>query len=92
MVWTTLSFNGKKYGITSVDELNVPEFSAYKETSILSSGIKLKLGRAARWFLSATVNNLLNQTVYFIQPYRSYHGALPGKGREFGLMLNYQIK
>lgn len=90
--WSSLSITGKKYGITSLDDLNRPVFSAYKETCLLNFGIKRLLDRAARWSLSASVNNLFNQTFYYIQPYRSYHGALPGKGREYSLILNYQFK
>lgn len=90
--WTSLSFTGKRYGITEIDDANNPVFSAYRETYILNLGVKRQLDKSARWSLAASVNNLLDQTIYYIQPYRSYHGALPGKGREYGLILNYNFQ
>ncbi len=90
--WTSLSFTGKRYGITELDNANNPVFSAYRETYILNLGIKRQLDKSARWSLVASVNNLLDQTFYYIQPYRSFHGALPGKGREYGLILNYNFQ
>lgn len=90
--WSLLNFIGRRYGITSMDNSGAPVFSAYGESYIFCVGIKRQLDKAARWCISSSVNNLFNQPVRYIQPYRSYHGALPGKGREFGLMFSYQIK
>jgi len=91
-VWSLFRFDGKKYGITSFDNTGLPVFTPYRESYVLNTGIKIQADKAARWSVSASINNLLDQPVYYVQPYRSYHGALPGKGREFVCMINYQIK
>lgn len=92
VVWSSFTFHGKKYGITSIEDSGSAVFSAYKETYVLNWGIKKEFDKAARWVVGASVNNLFDQPVYFIQPYKSFHGALPSKGREYCLTLNYHFK
>lgn len=91
-VWSLFTFNGKKFGITSLDEQGEPQFSAFKENFLINAGISHGIDKASRWTITASINNLLNQQVYYIQPYKSYHGALPGKGRELSLRLSYNVK
>jgi outer membrane cobalamin receptor len=90
--WSVLHFNGRKYGISSLDGSGKPVFSSYKESCLIHTGLKRQLDKEGRWSIAVSVNNVLDQPIYYVQPYNSLHGALPGKGRELGMILNYQIK
>lgn len=79
---------GKRYGYSSVDSLGNGIITAYNPQLQLNLFVGYKNAKNS-FSIGFGIRNITNQTILYIQPYNSYHNALPGMGREFNLKMAY---
>ncbi len=90
--WTAMSYASRSYGIDQLNSQGEPVFRRYEPHVLFHAGINFFLNRSKKWNLSLNVNNILNTDQRYVQPYKSLHAPLPGKGREWLFSITYELK
>jgi outer membrane cobalamin receptor len=90
-LWAATSYASRSYGIDRLNSQGEPVLKQYPPQVLFHTGLHFFLNRSKQWKVSLMVNNVLNTDQRYIQPYRSLHAPLPGKGREWLLSLTYEL-
>jgi hypothetical protein len=84
----SLTWMGSRYEVSGTDEEGNNTYLKH-DPSLLANffaGLKTK-----RFNVSAGCANLLNKRAEYIQPYNSNHASLPGRSREFRIIVRYDL-
>jgi outer membrane cobalamin receptor len=88
---TSAIWSGIKYGVVSLDDAGNSTIGKYNPLLLWNFSVKYENVFLENLSASLGVFNLLNGIEYYVQPYNSGHGALPGPSREIVLSLSYKI-
>lgn len=82
-------YTGKRTGIGTADENDNLSYKTYQPEHILNIHSDFRPSFMPGLSLRFSVINILDTEKYIIQPYNSYHAALPATGREFQIKLTW---
>lgn len=88
-LFTSVNFSGERYAITSLDSTGTAVYESISPASYINMSFTRENAFMSGLNISLMANNLLNNEVYFIQPYASNHAPLPGQSRSFGIKMSY---
>jgi outer membrane cobalamin receptor len=87
----TVSFFGKRYGYSSVDDEDEPVLEEFAPVYLLNLFVYHKNFIVKGLNVGIGVYDLFNQRFQFIQPYNGYHSPIAGLSREFIIKLSYDL-
>ncbi len=81
----------KRYDVFNDPNTGTEQLKAYKQAIYIDMMFNFEENLAKGLLIQAGCMNILDDTVVFIQPYKSNHAALPGTSREFRLKVSYNL-
>ncbi len=90
-ITATYIFNDKTAAITKIDSFGLFHESVMPATHLINLYIGSRNLIAKNFNLGIGMTNILNQKVYYAQPYKGGHAPLPQMGREVYIKMNYII-
>ncbi|UII19841.1 TonB-dependent receptor plug domain-containing protein [Fulvivirga ligni] len=87
----SVTFLGKRYGYTMVDENKDSVLEEFDPVVFVNLYLNYNNRFTKNLNLGVGVNNLTNNDYAYIQPYNSGHAPLPARSAEYGIKLSYKL-
>ena len=84
------NYLSSRYGINALDATGNPVYSVFSDQHLLGCYADLRFRYINGLSLRLAGHNMLDQKIWFIQPYNSLHAPLPGMSRTIELKVIYQ--
>ncbi len=88
----SLSRIGKRYAISGVDAEGISTYRKLKPEVLINAFVGLQHPKLKGLNASIGCANIFNANAAFIQPYNSNHAPLPGRSREFRIIIRYLLE